>query len=95
MEAFKKLKTGTQLALSIGTLKTSLLYAIAAMRESLSSIVGQVRQDQATSLAHVVDVFKLESHTASVTGLRGRKPRKAATPVTPAADDDVRRIANG
>ncbi len=60
-----------------------------------ASAAAQELQDQATSLAHVVDVFKLESQTASVTGLRGRKPRKAGAPVTPAADDDVRRIANG
>jgi len=61
-----------------------------------ASAAAQELQDQATSLAHVVDVFKLESHTASVTGLRGRKPRKAATAAdAPAADDEVRRIANG
>ena len=55
-----------------------------------ASAAAQELQDQATSLAHVVDVFKLEAHTASVTGLRGRK-RKAAAP----QDDEILRIANG
>ncbi|MRW92812.1 chemotaxis protein [Duganella sp. FT80W] len=58
-----------------------------------ASAAAQELQDQATSLAHVVDVFKLESHTASVTGLRGRTRRRAA-PEAP-AEDEVRRIANG
>jgi methyl-accepting chemotaxis protein len=57
-----------------------------------ASAAAQELQDQATSLAHVVDVFKLESHSASVTGLRGRKRKTAAASQ---ADDEKLRIANG
>ncbi|MYM23922.1 chemotaxis protein [Duganella sp. FT135W] len=60
-----------------------------------ASAAAQELQDQATSLAHVVDVFKLESHTASVTGLRGRARKPAAAPAASHADDEIRRIANG
>ncbi|MYM68063.1 chemotaxis protein [Pseudoduganella sp. FT55W] len=58
-----------------------------------ASAAAQELQDQATSLAHVVDVFKLESHTASVTGLRGRTRKQPAA--APQLDEEVRRIANG
>ncbi|MYM31883.1 chemotaxis protein [Duganella sp. CY15W] len=59
-----------------------------------ASAAAQELQDQATSLAHVVDVFKLEAHTASVTGLRGRKPRYAPGAASH-GDEEIRRIANG
>ncbi|MRX11203.1 chemotaxis protein [Pseudoduganella sp. FT25W] len=60
-----------------------------------ASAAAQELQDQSTSLAHVVDVFKLESHTASVSGLRGRRPRSAPAAVVSLPDEEVRRIANG
>jgi len=59
-----------------------------------ASAAAQELQDQATSLAHVVDVFKLESQTASVTGLRGRK-RKPAAAQRDDDENEVRRVANG
>ncbi|WP_432383632.1 methyl-accepting chemotaxis protein [Duganella sp. P38] len=58
-----------------------------------ASAAAQELQDQATSLAHVVDVFKLESHQASVTGLRGRAPRAGVAAVSPSTNEDIRRIA--
>nr|WP_315254911.1 methyl-accepting chemotaxis protein [uncultured Duganella sp.] len=56
-----------------------------------ASAAAQELQDQATSLAHVVDVFKLEAHAASVTALRGSMRRVPARQ----DDDEVLRIANG
>ena len=56
-----------------------------------ASAAAQELQDQATSLAHVVDVFKLEVHTASVTVL-GRGTRHSADRQD---EHEVLRIANG
>ncbi|MBV7536654.1 chemotaxis protein [Duganella sp. sic0402] len=56
-----------------------------------ASAAAQELQDQSTSLAHVVDVFKLESHKASVSSMRGHPAR--ATAAVPSTDEEVRRIA--
>jgi methyl-accepting chemotaxis protein len=58
-----------------------------------ASAAAQELQDQATSLTQVVGVFKLEAHTASVSGLRGRARSQGAP--APQDEQDVRLIANG
>ncbi|TFW17120.1 methyl-accepting chemotaxis protein [Duganella callida] len=62
-----------------------------ALVEQASAAARELR-DQASNLAQVVGVFKLEAHSATVTGLRRRAARR---PAAPAADEEVRRIANG
>jgi methyl-accepting chemotaxis protein len=58
-----------------------------------AAAAAQGLQDQASSLAHVVDVFKLEQRAASVTGMRGRPRVRVAAPARDV--EQVRRIANG
>jgi methyl-accepting chemotaxis protein len=59
-----------------------------------ASAAAQELQDQATSLAHVVDVFKLEAQPASLTGVRSRTRTIAAA--QPGDDEaELLRIANG
>jgi methyl-accepting chemotaxis protein len=56
-----------------------------------ASAAAQELQDQSTSLAHVVDVFKLESHKASVSRMHGHPARSTAAILS--TDEEVRRIA--
>ncbi|OEZ60597.1 MULTISPECIES: methyl-accepting chemotaxis protein [unclassified Duganella] len=62
-----------------------------------ATAAAQELQDQASSLAHVVDVFKLSEgqgqRSASVLGMRGRARRQP--PAGARRSDEVRRIANG
>jgi len=58
-----------------------------------AAAAAQELRDQASSLAQVVDVFKLEQRGASVTGLRGRQRRQLAAPAQDV--EEVRRVANG
>ncbi|MQA38897.1 methyl-accepting chemotaxis protein [Rugamonas aquatica] len=60
-----------------------------------ATAAAQELQDQASSLAHVVDVFKLDAgqRSASVHGMRGRARRQPATGAR--RNEEVRRIANG
>jgi methyl-accepting chemotaxis protein len=59
-----------------------------------ATAAAQELLDQSTSLAHVVDVFKLESYAASVSGIRGCRSRGAAMSWS-STDQDVQRIGNG
>ncbi|MQA21867.1 methyl-accepting chemotaxis protein [Rugamonas rivuli] len=63
-----------------------------------ATAAAQELQDQASSLAHVVDVFKLEAgkgpRSASVVGMRGHARRQPAA-ASARRNDEVRRIANG
>ena len=59
-----------------------------------ATAAAQELQDQASSLAHVVDVFKLASQAASVSTLRARSSLKAGAPAV-RGSGSMRRIANG
>jgi methyl-accepting chemotaxis protein len=59
-----------------------------------ATAAAQELQDQASSLAHVVDVFKLESQSAGVSAMRARSAPKAGA-LAARSGATARRIANG
>jgi methyl-accepting chemotaxis protein len=59
-----------------------------------ATAAAQELQDQASSLAHVVDVFKLALHASGVSAMRGGRSHKVGAPAAQ-GKVSVRRIANG